>query len=123
MSSRFKDWNEDLKAQHGIEPILVEPHRRKEKYYETVSDLKYFSCVPDRLSERLTKAFKSGEYHCLVEYVLAGSAFFIGRKDEKPVFERLKAKLSHDYRGVVLGVWMIKFAKPLDKYVIWYYTI
>lgn len=99
MASKFKDWNEDLKAQHWIEPLPSEPHHRKEKYYETVSALKYFTCTPDRLSERLTKAFKSGEYQCLAEYALAGSAFFIGRKDERTGFERLKSKLANDYRA------------------------
>lgn len=94
-----KDFNEDLKERNGIEPLKAVPHRRKDLYYETVSELKYFKCSPDRLTDRLSKAFRNGQYYYLVEYALAGSAFFIGRKDEESMFERLRAKLSDEYRA------------------------
>lgn len=95
----FKDWNEDLKAQNGEAPLPAVFHRRKELYYETVSELKYFKCSPDRLIDRLSKTIRNGQYHYLAEYALAGSAFFIGRKDEESMFERLRAKLSDEYRA------------------------
>ena len=94
-----KDFNEDLKARNGIKPLKAVPHRRKDLYYETVSDLQYFKCNPDRLIDRLSKTFRNGQYRYLAEYALAGSAFFIGRKDEEIMYERLKAKMSEEYRA------------------------
>ncbi len=95
----FKDWNEDLKAQNGEAPLPAVFHRRKGLYYETVSELKYFKCSPDRLIDRLLKTIRNGQYHYLAEYALSGSAFFIGRKDVESMFERLRAKLSDEYRA------------------------
>lgn len=94
-----KDFNEDLKERNGIEPLKAVPHRRKDIYYETVSDLQHFKCSPDRLIDRLSKAFRNGQYRYLAEYALAGSAFFIGRKNENAMFEKLKAKMSDEYRA------------------------
>lgn len=94
-----KDFNEDLKERNGIEPLKAVPHRRKDIYYETVSDLQHFKCSPDRLIDRLSKAFRNGQYRYLAEYALAGSAFFIGRKNENAMFEKLKAKMSNEYRA------------------------
>ena len=94
-----KDFNEDLKERNGIEPLKAVPHKRKDIYYETVSDLQYFKCSPDRLIDRLSKAFRNGQYRYLAEYALAGSAFFIGRKNENAMFEKLKAKMSDEYRA------------------------
>ena len=94
-----KDFNEDLKERNGIEPLKAVPHKRKDIYYETVSDLQHFKCNPDRLIDRLSKTFKNGQYRYLAEYALAGSAFFIGRKNEDAMFEKLKAKMSDEYRA------------------------
>lgn len=94
-----KDFNEDLKERNGIEPLKAVPHKRKDIYYETVSDLQHFKCNPDRLIDRLSKTFRNGQYRYLAEYALAGSAFFIGRKDEEIMYERLKAKMSEEYRA------------------------
>ena len=94
-----KDFNEDLKARNGIKPLKAVPHRRKDLYYETVSDLQYFKCNPDRLIDRLSKTFRNGQYMYLAEYSLAASAFFIGGKGENAMFEKLKAKLSDEYRA------------------------
>lgn len=96
---QYKDWNECLKARHGVTPLPAVPHRRKDLYHETVSDLQYFQCNPDRLTDRLSKTFRNGQYHYLAEYALAASAFFIGRKNENAMFEKLKAKLSDEYRA------------------------
>ena len=43
-----KDWNEDLKQLNGADFLPAVPHKRKEMYYETVSDLQYFRCSSDR---------------------------------------------------------------------------
>lgn len=98
-SPKFKDWNEDLKAQRGVAPLSAVPHKRKELYYETVSELKYFKCNPDRLIDRLTKTFRNGQYNYLAEYALAGSAFFISRKYEGSMFGKLQHKMSDEYRA------------------------
>lgn len=94
-----KDFNENLKERNSIEPLKAVPHRRKDIYYETVSDLQHFKCNPDRLIDRLSKTFRNGQYRYLAEYALAGSAFFIGRKNENAMFEKLKAKMSNEYRA------------------------
>ena len=94
-----KDFNEDLKERNGIKPLKAVPHKRKDIYYETVSDLQHFKCNPDRLIDRLSKTFRNGQYRYLAEYALAGSAFFIGRKNENAMFEKLKAKMSDEYRA------------------------
>ena len=85
-----KDWNEDLKQLNGVEFLSAVPHKRKEMYYETVSDLQHFKCNPDRLIDRLSKTFRNGQYMYLAEYSLAASAFFIGRSSENTMFEKLK---------------------------------
>lgn len=94
-----KDWNEDLKQLNGVEFLSAVPHKRKEMYYETVSDLQHFKCNPDRLIDRLSKTFRNGQYMYLAEYSLAASAFFIGRSSENTMFEKLKFKLSDEYRA------------------------
>ena len=94
-----KDFNENLKERNSIEPLKAVPHRRKDIYYETVSDLQHFKCNPDRLIDRLSKTFRNGQYMYLAEYSLAASAFFIGGKGENAMFEKLKAKLSDEYRA------------------------
>ena len=94
-----KDWNEDLKQLNGVEFLSAVPHKRKEMYYETVSDLQHFKCNPDRLIDRLSKTFRNGQYMYLAEYSLAASAFFIGRSSENVMFEKLKSKLSDEYRA------------------------
>ena len=94
-----KDFNEDLKERNGIKPLKAVPHKRKNIYYETVLDLQYFKCNPDRLIDRLSKTFRNRQYHYLAEYALAGSAFFIGRKNENAMYEKLKAKMSEEYRA------------------------
>ena len=94
-----KDWNEDLKQINGADFLPAVPHKRKEMYYETVSDLQHFKCNPDRLIDRLSKTFRNGQYMYLAEYSLAASAFFIGGKGENAMFEKLKAKLSDEYRA------------------------
>ena len=94
-----KDWNEDLKQLNGADFLPAVPHKRKEMYYETVSDLQYFRYSPDRTIDRITKTFRNEQYRYLAEYALATSAFFIGRKNENAMFEKLKVKLSDEYRA------------------------
>ncbi len=95
----YKDWNEDLKSLHGIEVLPAVPHKRKILYAENVSELQYFRCSPDRIIDRISKTFQNIQYRYLAEYALAASAFFIGRKNENAMFEKLKCKLSNEYRA------------------------
>ncbi len=95
----FKDWNEQLKAKNRAEALPAVPHRRKILYAENVSELQYFRCSPDRITDRISKTFQNRQYRYLAEYALAASAFFIGRKNENVMFEKLKCKLSNEYRA------------------------
>ena len=61
--------------------------------------MRYFKCNPDRMLNRISKTFQNGQYQYLAEYALAASAFFIGRKNENAMFEKLKVKLSDEYRA------------------------
>lgn len=47
----------------------------------------------------MTKTFQNGQYRYLAEYALAASAFFINRSAENTMFEKLKIKLSDEYRA------------------------
>lgn len=88
-----------MKQLHGVEFLSAVPHFRKEKYQEIALDLRYFKCNPDRMLNRISKTFQNGQYQYLAEYALAASAFFIGRKNENAMFEKLKVKLSDEYRA------------------------
>lgn len=98
-TSTLKDWNEDLKSLYGAEALPAVSHKRKNLYAENVSDLQYFKCNPERMIDRISKTYDNQQYRYLAEYALAASAFFIGKKDEKSMFEKLKAKLSNAYRA------------------------
>ena len=94
-----KDFNEDLKQLNGAEFLPAVPHRRLEKYREIAGALQYLRCRPERLISQISAAFRNGQYQYLAEYALAGSAFFIGAKDENAMFEKLKSKLVNEYRA------------------------
>ena len=98
LAPKFKDWNEDLKAQNGAEPLPAVPHKRKEKYLRQAENLEYLKCRPDKLISRIYATFKNGQYKYLAEYALAGSAFFIGKNSENLMFEKLKFKLKDEYK-------------------------
>ena len=53
LAPKFKDWNEDLKAQNGAEPLPAVPHKRKEKYLRQAENLEYLKCRPDKLISRI----------------------------------------------------------------------
>lgn len=98
LSPEFKDWNECLKAQNGVEPLPAVAHKRKEEYLKEVSELGYLKCRPDKLTSQLYATFKNGQYKYLAEYVLAGSAFFIAGKSKEDTFAKLKTKLKTEYK-------------------------
>ena len=98
LAPEFKDWNECLKSQNGVEPLPAVPHKRKDEYLKEVSELGYLKCHPDKLTSQIYATFKNGQYKYLAEYALAGSAFFIDKSCEKDMFAKLRAKLKAEYK-------------------------
>ncbi len=92
----YKDFNEDLKARHGVQPLPAVPHRRKEAYFSQVQAVQLRKFAPERLRSLLQSALANGQYHTLAEYALSGSAYFLG---DAGMFEKLKTKLSQQYRA------------------------
>lgn len=98
IAPEFKDWNEDLKALNGVQPLPAVTHKRKEEYLSEISKLQYLKCLPDKLSSQIYATFKNGQYKYLAEYALAGSAFFIAGNNENMMFDKLKTKLKTEYK-------------------------
>jgi len=102
IAPEFKDWNECLKAQNGVEPLPAVPHKRKEEYLKEVSELGYLKCRPDKLTSQIYATFKNGQYKYLAEYALAGSAFFMPKSErinsECKAFTRLQSRLRGSYK-------------------------
>ncbi|MCU6706906.1 DNA primase (bacterial type) [uncultured Ruminococcus sp.] len=102
LAPKFKDWNEMLKAQNGVQPLPAVPHKRKEEYLRQIEELGYLKCRPDKLTSQIYATFKNGQYKYLAEYALAGSAFFMPKSErinsECQAFERLQHKLKSSYK-------------------------
>lgn len=102
LAPEFKDWNECLKSQNGVELLPAVPHKRKDEYLKEVSELGYLKCRPDKLTSQIYATFKNGQYKYLAEYALAGSAFFMPKSErinsECQAFERLQHKLKSSYK-------------------------
>ena len=105
LAPEFKDWNECLKSQNGVEPLPAVPHKRKDEYLKEVSELGYLKCRPDKLTSQIYATFKNGQYKYLAEYALAGSAFFMPKSErinsECQAFERLQHKLKGSYKPYI----------------------
>ena len=99
----YKDWNEVLKAQRGVDAQPALPHKRKEQYLSEVQKLEHLKCRPDKLFSQIYATFKNGQYIYLAEYALAGSAFILPKTqrlcDEHKAFLRLQSKLTSDYKA------------------------
>ena len=89
----MKDWNEVLKAQNGAEALPAVPHKRIELFRQQVQELAYLRFRP----EKITATFQNRQYKYLAEYALAGSAYFIGGRED--MFQKLKMKLTDEYRA------------------------
>ena len=102
LAPEFKDWNECLKSQNGVEPLPAVPHKRKDEYLKEVSELGYLKCRPDKLTSQIYATFKNGQYKYLAEYALAGSAFFMPKSErinsECKAFVWLQNKLKGSYK-------------------------
>ena len=73
---RLKDWNELLKARHGVDALPAVPHRRKQIYLSVADHLPEIRCPPERLVSRMNESFRQKSYTDLAAYALAGAAFF-----------------------------------------------
>ena len=93
-----KDWNEQLKAAHGLPALPAVPHPRKEMFGKMVTELTYYQCKIDQLSSKISATFQSGQHKYLAEYALSGAAFFLAQRDEKSAFLKLQRKLQKDYK-------------------------
>ena len=102
LAPEFKDWNECLKSQNGVEPLPAVPHKRKDEYLKEVSELGYLKCRPDKLTSQIYATFKNGQYKYLAEYALAGSVFFMPKTEqinsECKAFVWLQNKLKGSYK-------------------------
>lgn len=97
-----KDWNEDLKEEHGAPFLPAVPHRRLEEYKIQAESLQYYPCRIEKLRSQLSAAFQNGQYRYLAEYALAGSVFFSTKTGSNPdceqAFSRSKQRLGMLYR-------------------------
>ena len=102
VTPEHKDFNEDLKAKNGAEYIPAEPYRRMDSVMQTIDDLNFYRCVPERLLSRFQATDKNEQYEYLAEYALAGSAFFAckhrGEENERDLFEKLRSKMKTEYK-------------------------
>ena len=102
MTSRNKDWNEDLKAANGLTTIPAVAHLRKELFSENVSQLEFGSINLNRAEESLNVALSRNKYADIANIALSVSAEILAKADEKPVeniFENLRKHLRKEYRA------------------------
>jgi hypothetical protein len=102
MTSRNKDWNEDLKKLHGLIPIPASPHLRKELFSENVSQLEFESINLNRIADSLNAALSRNKYTNISNIALSASAEILARVNEKPaedMFNNLRKHLRKDYRA------------------------
>ena len=101
--SQYKDWNEDLKAMHGIEPLPAVPHKRKEMYNRLLRNRRFRSHDMSRTAYILQTVFRRGDYLYAGEAALSASAqlsvMFAEPKDAEEMFELLKMKAIDSYRA------------------------
>lgn len=94
----YKDWNECLKAQNGVDALPAVPHKRMEAYMEAIDRFREYRCVPERLPALLSQAMQHGNYHQIAEFAIAGSAFFLQQTGSTAGFEQLRDRLRSGYR-------------------------
>ena len=102
MTSRNKDWNEDLKELHGLTPIPAATHLRKEIFLENVSLLEFTPINLNRVADSLNVALNRKRFEDIPVTALSASAEILAKVNEKPVddmFENLKKQLMKEYRA------------------------
>ena len=93
-----KDWNECLKQQYGVEYLSAVPHERKELYLQNVAELNEMKINPNRIANDLIAAYNSADRTRLAEFSLATSEHFLKIAGEDSPLDRMKNRLSNEYR-------------------------
>ncbi len=102
MTSRNKDWNEDLKELHGLAPIPASVHLRKELFSENVLQLAFEPLQLDRIAGSLNAVLSRNKYTNVSNIALSASAEILAKVNEKPaedIFENLRNHLLKGYRA------------------------
>ncbi len=101
--SQYKDWNEDLKAMHGIEPLPAVPHRRIEQYEMTVGEAQFRPHDMYKTADILNTAMRGGDYRYAAEIAMSASAqlskVFAKPNDAEKMFEVLQRKAVAEYKA------------------------
>ena len=101
--SQYKDWNEDLKAMHGIEPLPAVSHRRIELYEMTVGEALFRPHDMYKTADILNTAMRGGDYRYAAEIALSASAqlskVFAKPNDAEKMFELLQRKAVAEYKA------------------------
>ena len=102
ITPRNKDFNEDLKEQHGLTPIPASAHLRKELFSENVSRLEFEPIQLNRIADSLNAALSRNKYTDVSNIALSASAGILAKVNEKPaenMFENLRKHLHKEYRA------------------------
>ena len=101
--SQYKDWNEDLKAMNGIEPLPAVPHRRIELYDMLVGEAQFHPHDMYKTSDILNTAICGGDFRYAAEIALSASAqlskVFAEPKDAEKLFALLQRKAVGEYKA------------------------
>ena len=101
--SRYKDWNEDLKAMNGIESLPAVPHRRIELYEMTVGEALFRPHDIYKTADILNTAMRGDDYRYVAEISLSASAqlskVFAKPNDAEKMFELLQRKAVKEYKA------------------------
>ncbi len=101
--SQYKDWNEDLKAMNGIEPLPAVPHRRLELYEMTVGEAQFRPHDIYKTAGILNTAMRGGDYRYVAEIALSASAqlskVFAKPNDSEKMFGILQRKAVSEYKA------------------------
>ncbi|MBR5091695.1 MAG: toprim domain-containing protein [Ruminiclostridium sp.] len=100
---QYKDWNEDLKAMNGIEPLPAVPHKRIELYGMTVGEARFRPHDMYKTADILQTAIHSGDYRYAAEIALSASALlskvFAEPHDAEKLFVLLQRKAVNGYKA------------------------
>ena len=102
ITSRNKDWNEDLKELHGLTPIPAVAHLRKELFSENVLLLEFTPINLNRVTDSLNVALSRNKYTDISNIALSASAQILAKVNEKSakdMFENLQRHLMKEYRA------------------------
>ena len=101
--SRYKDWNEDLKAMNGVEPLPAVPHKRLEMFNRIVGNRTFRPHDISHTADILETVMRRDDYLYAAEAALSASAqfskVFSEPKDAEKLFEILKNKMIAEYRA------------------------